>query len=57
MEQLLEELKGKFKDIEQTLDVEFLKKELQELDKEMSAPDFWEDQKRAKEILQKRKYL
>jgi peptide chain release factor 2 len=57
LEQLLEELKEKFKDIEQTLDVEALKRELQELDREMSASNFWEDQKRAKEILQKRKYL
>ncbi len=55
--ELLEELKERFKDIEQTLDVESLKRELQELDREMSSPNFWEDQKRAKEVLQKRKHL
>jgi len=56
LEQLLEELKDRFKDIEQTLNVEKIRKELQRLDKEMSASDFWSDQKRAKEVLQKRKY-
>ena len=56
LEQLLEELKNRFKDIEQTLNVGKIKEELQKLDEEMSASNFWSDQKRAKEVLQKRKY-
>jgi len=56
LEQLLDELKTRFKDIEQTLNVEKVKEELQRLDEEMAASDFWSDQKRAKEVLQKRKY-
>ncbi len=54
--QTLEELKERFKDIEQTLDIEKIREELAKLDEEMAAPDFWNDQKRAKETLQKRKY-
>ena len=57
LEQLLEELKGRFKDIEKTLEVGKLESELRELDAVMSSPDFWNDQKRAKEVLQKRKYI
>jgi peptide chain release factor 2 len=57
LEQQLEELKKKFSDIEKILDIEKLRGELEKLDVEMSSPDFWEDQKRAKEILQRRKYI
>ena len=57
LEQLLEDLKKRFEDIKQTLNVEKLEEELQKLDEEMSAPDFWNDQKKAKEILQRRKYI
>ncbi len=57
LEQLLDELKKRFKDIEQTLDIGKVEKELKELDARMSASDFWNDQKRAREVLQKRKYL
>ncbi|HIC08693.1 MAG TPA: peptide chain release factor 2, partial [Aquificales bacterium] len=57
LEQLLEDLKKRFEDIKQTLDVEKLEEELRKLDEEMSASDFWNDQKRAKEVLQRRKYI
>ena len=57
LEQLLEDLKKRFEDIKQTLNVEKLEEELQKLDEEMSAPDFWNDQKKAKEVLQRRKYI
>ena len=57
LEQLLEDLKKRFEDIKQTLDVEKLGEELRKLDEEMSASDFWNDQKRAKEVLQRRKYI
>ncbi|NPB05866.1 MAG: peptide chain release factor 2, partial [Aquificae bacterium] len=54
--QALEELKERFRDVEETLAVEKLKEKLKKLDEEMAAADFWSDQKRAKEVLQKRKY-
>ena len=57
LEQLLEDLKKRFEDIKLTLDVEKLEEELRKLDEEMAASDFWNDQKRAKEVLQRRKYI
>jgi peptide chain release factor 2 len=57
LEQRLRELNKKFSDIGRILNIEQLKKELESFDRRMSAPDFWEDQNRAKEILQKRKYI
>ncbi len=57
LEQTLTELKEKFSDIKQTLDIEKLKKELKELDAQMSASNFWDDPNKAKDVLQKRKFI
>jgi peptide chain release factor 2 len=57
LEQKLEELNSKFADISQILNIQNLKEELDILNKTMSAPDFWADQSKAKEILQRRKYI
>ncbi len=53
----IEELEERFKDIKKILNTEKLRKELNELDKVMSSPDFWEDQEKAKKTVQRRKWL
>jgi peptide chain release factor 2 len=57
LEQKLEDLKERFEDIRKTINISELQKELNELDRIMSSSDFWSDQKRAKEVLQKRKFI
>ncbi len=52
----IEILKEKFEDIRSVIDIEKLKRDLEKYDKEMSKSDFWEDQEKAKEIIQKRKW-
>ena len=57
LEQKLEDLKERFNDIRKTINISELQKELNELDRVMSSSDFWSDQKRAKEVLQRRKFI
>ncbi len=52
-----EELKEKFEDIKATFSPDRLKEELESIDREMSSPDFWEDQERAKSLTQRRRWL
>ncbi len=53
----VEELKDRFEDIRKILDVEKLREELRRIDEIMSSQDFWEDQEKAKQVIQKRKWL
>lgn len=53
----LEELKEKFFDVEQAMDISSMKEELKKIDISMSSADFWEDQERARELTQRRKLL
>ena len=52
-----EELKEKFEDIKATFSPDRLKEELESIDREMSSPDFWEDQERVKSLTQRRRWL
>ncbi len=49
------ELTKRVSDIEESLNLEALREKLNEYDKEMSNPDFWSDQSRAKELTSLRK--
>ena len=53
----MEDLKERFEDIKRTINISELQRELNELDQTMASSNFWNDQKRAKDILQKRKFL
>ena len=53
----LEELKEKFGDIEQALNLDSMREELKNIDQVMASSDFWADQEKAKELTQRRKYL
>jgi len=53
----IEELRERFGDVEKVLKPEELKRELKKLDEEMSSSGFWEDQEKAKRIIQRRKWL
>ncbi|MEZ0360950.1 MAG: peptide chain release factor 2 [Hydrogenobacter sp.] len=53
----LEELKEKFFDVEQAMDISSMKEELKKIDTSMSSADFWEDQEKARELTQRRKLL
>ncbi len=53
----IEDLRERFDHIRRVLDSEQLRKELKEIDKKMSEAGFWEDQEKAKEVLQRRKWL
>lgn len=53
----IEELKERFEDIKKVLSPEELKKELEDIDSKMSAQGFWEDQDKAKQVVQRRKWL
>ena len=53
----LEELKEKLLDMEQAMDISSMKEELKKIDMSMSSASFWEDQEKAKEITQRRKWL
>lgn len=53
----LEELKEKLLDVQQAMDINSMKEELKKIDISMSSANFWEDQEKAKEITQRRKWL
>lgn len=53
----LEELKEKLLDVQQAMDISSMKEELKKIDMSMSSTNFWEDQGKAKEITQRRKWL
>ncbi|MEN3027816.1 MAG: peptide chain release factor 2 [Aquificaceae bacterium] len=53
----LQALKEKFEDIRSTFNPEALKKELEEIDRSMSSPDFWNDPERARSLTQRRRWL
>ncbi len=53
----IEELRERFEDVKKVLSVDKLKEELSSIDETMSKQDFWEDQERAKEVIQRRKWL
>ena len=53
----LEDFRDRFESVKKVLDPESLKKDLRELDEKMSSQGFWEDQEKAKEVVQRRKWL
>ena len=53
----IEELKERFEGIRKVLDIDRLKEELKKMDETMSAQGFWDDQEKAKKVIQKRKWL
>ncbi len=53
----IEELKERFENIRNVLDPVKLRDELEEIDREMSAQGFWENKERAKQTVQRRKWL
>ena len=53
----LEDFRDRFESVKKILDPESLKKDLKELDEKMSSQGFWDDQERAKEVVQRRKWL
>jgi len=53
----IEELKERFFDVQQAMDINSMKDELKKIDISMSMPSFWEDQEKAKELTQRRKWL
>ncbi len=53
----LEELKEKLLDVQQAMDISSMKEELKKIDMSMSSTNFWEDQGKAKEMTQRRKWL
>ncbi|RUM30875.1 MAG: peptide chain release factor 2 [Aquifex sp.] len=53
----VEELRERIEDVKKVLSPEKLEKELKELDQKMSEPNFWEDQDRAKQVIQRRKWV
>ena len=53
----LEILRDKFAEIKGVVDREKLEEELASYNNEMSKPDFWEDQEKAREVIKKRKWI
>ena len=53
----LEDLKERFENIKAVLDPGKLEEELKNIDKVMSSQGFWEDQEKAKQTVQRRKWL
>jgi peptide chain release factor 2 len=53
----IEDLRERFNHIKGILNPEALRRELGEIDRVMSEGNFWEDQERAKEIIQRRKWV
>ncbi len=54
---MTETLEERFEEIRKVINIDELKKELADLDKKMSEPNFWEDQDKAKEVIKKRKWI
>jgi len=53
----VEELKERLGKVRAVIDEDSLRKELKNIDERMSSGDFWEDQERAKAVVQRRKWL
>ncbi len=53
----IEELRDRFEDIRKVIDLDRLREELRGLDETMSSQGFWDDQERAKKVIQRRKWL
>ena len=53
----LEDLKERFENVKSVLNPEKLEEELRRIDGIMASPGFWEDQERARETIQRRKWL
>ncbi len=53
----IEDLRERFEEVKKVLSLEKLKEELGEIDKTMSDQNFWEDQEKAKKVIQRRKWL
>lgn len=53
----IEELEKKFKDVLSIVNEEEVNRELKELEKKLSDPSVWDDQKKAREYTQKLKRL
>jgi len=53
----LEDLRDRFESVKKILEPSRLRQELKELDERMSSQGFWEDQEKAKEVVQRRKWL
>ena len=53
----LEDLKERFENVKSVLNPEKLEEELKKIDEIMSSQGFWEDQEKAKETVQRRKWL
>ncbi|NPA32355.1 MAG: peptide chain release factor 2 [Aquificae bacterium] len=51
------ELKERFGNVKRIIDPDKLREELRKLDEEMSSPDFWENQEKAKTTIQRRKWV
>ncbi len=53
----IEDLRGRFEDVKKVLNPEELREELSKIDDIMSKQGFWEDQDKAKQTIQRRKWL
>ncbi len=53
----IESLGERFEEISKVIDINSLKEELNKLDEVMSSPDFWNNQEKNREVIQKRKWL
>ena len=53
----LEDFRDRFESVKKVLDPESLKRDLKDLDERMSSQGFWDDQERAKQVVQRRKWL
>ncbi len=53
----VEELKKRFEEIREVLNLPSLKEELRKLDETMSSPEFWNSQDKNRELIQRRKWL
>ncbi len=53
----LKNLKDKLADIEQVMDIPSMKEELRKIDLSLSSADFWNDQRKAKDVVQRRKSI
>ncbi|MFN7065154.1 MAG: peptide chain release factor 2 [Aquificaceae bacterium] len=53
----LEEIKESFEDIKSAFNLDLLKKELENMDRSMALPDFWNNGEKAKSLTQRRKWL
>ncbi|SHK36122.1 peptide chain release factor 2 [Thermocrinis minervae] len=57
LKQKVDELKERFQEIKESLRPQSMEEELKLIDEQMSSPDFWNDQEKARQLTQKRKWL